>query len=102
MSVTTSKRASRTFDDEKNTFGMQNSVWERRPQVEKDLPFDPGNASPAHSRHIPRSRSMQYMSSLALPLALACTILLGWYIVTGTGQINSLLLPAPADVLGSL
>lgn len=42
--------------------------------------------------------------SLAIlpPLALALVLLVGWYVGTTYGQINSLFLPAPGDVLGSL
>jgi NitT/TauT family transport system permease protein len=37
-----------------------------------------------------------------LPWLLALVFLIGWYIATSPGRINSLILPAPADVLSSL
>jgi NitT/TauT family transport system permease protein len=39
---------------------------------------------------------------VALPWLLALVLLIGWYIATTPGRINSLILPAPADVFTSL
>jgi NitT/TauT family transport system permease protein len=39
---------------------------------------------------------------VVLPWLLALVLLIGWYIATSPGRINSLILPAPADVFSSL
>ena len=39
---------------------------------------------------------------VVLPWLLALVLLIGWYIGTAPGRINSLILPAPADVFSSL
>jgi NitT/TauT family transport system permease protein len=44
----------------------------------------------------------QRVLPIALPLALALFMLASWYLSTAYGHVNSLILPAPADVLASL
>ena len=45
---------------------------------------------------------MQRIVSVAPPVALALILLISWYISTAYGHVNSLILPAPGDVLASL
>ncbi len=44
----------------------------------------------------------QRVLSIVPPIALGLFLLLGWYAGTASGHINSLVLPAPGDVLASL
>src|SRR5438309_9454262 len=60
-------------------------------------------------RHEPALQNTQAQLShtwsvpaIVLPWLLALVLLSGWYIGTSPGRINSLILPAPADVFSSL
>lgn len=59
--------------------------------------------SVAQNTSAQRSHSRPWrMPIVALPWLLALVLLIGWYIGTSSGRVNSLILPAPADVLASL
>lgn len=45
---------------------------------------------------------VQRVMSIAPPLALGLFLLIGWFVGTTFGHVNSLVLPAPGDVLASL
>jgi NitT/TauT family transport system permease protein len=61
---------------------------------------NPVSASiPAHTQQL---RLLKRTLSVAPPLALAVILLVSWYLSTTYGQVNSLILPAPGDVLNSL
>ena len=50
-----------------------------------------------------RAHSLPWRAPVVvLPWLLALVLLIGWYISTAPGRINSLILPAPADVFSSL
>ena len=92
MSVTTSKGAPavRVYDNE------DTPVREAVLQEEAQRPRVP------ESRRISRVRGAQQALSFIPPLVLALIILLGWYVITSTGRVNSLLLPASVEGLVEL
>src|SRR5579859_4637660 len=92
MSVTTSKHAPQV-----RVYGDADT-----PGQEAVLQAPEQRSPVVRNGRTPRLRGAQQAIALALPLALALILLLGWYVITGTGRVNSLLLPTPADVLGSL
>jgi NitT/TauT family transport system permease protein len=90
MSVTTS-----THDD------VSGESAQIRPQAREDVlahSYVPVY-NPARSRW---KRAAQWRLTVAPPLVLAVILFAAWYMSTTIGKVNSLILPAPADVFASL
>jgi NitT/TauT family transport system permease protein len=58
--------------------------------------------APELARHSGMARLTRRLLAVVPPVVLAIILLAGWYLGTTSGQINSLILPAPADVFASL
>ncbi len=58
--------------------------------------------APGAARSVRRLRFIRRLLTVAPPLILAIILLVGWYLGTTVGQVNSLILPAPGDVFASL
>lgn len=94
MSVTTSRRdevsleirssTERGQEGQSGASSARNSVTAEKPTYTNQL------------------RLLKRTLSVAPPLALAVILLVSWYLSTTYGQVNSLILPAPGDVLNSL
>ena len=103
MSVTTSRR-----DEVSLKIRSSAQHWQEGQNSDRDakganiisVARDPVSASkPARARQL---RLLNRTLSVAPPLALAMILLASWYLSTRYGQVNSLILPAPGDVLNSL
>ncbi|GCE12709.1 ABC transporter permease [Tengunoibacter tsumagoiensis] len=65
-------------------------------------------AEPQALQEMPRRRAdsqrwkdLQHLISFLPPFLLALLFIMGWYFITASGRINSLILPTPAEVLAS-
>jgi NitT/TauT family transport system permease protein len=72
---------------------------ELRPPMQGDVQSSLPNYDPVRSRW--RS-SAQWRLTVAPPIVLAVIFFAAWYVSTTIGKVNSLILPAPADVFASL